>query len=469
MGRHPEQDYLPKRELKGRVALLFFLDCALLVQHWYQIYLLQLTLLRHVFLLGSHFPLSKYKWNSYSQVFEYLGFDKSRNAPRTRSMRPRSTPTLGLFGDEDKNYERRDQQAKRLERERERAQDEGNVEEQPKPSKRRRRATATTSTVVAFSSSSRTAKVSSTCSGNSTGRAVSSRKRKKKPNPPPTTLPDGGNDVTSTNFTINSFKMAGGPMIDLNVLVEEVDAGRFPSMKRYEEDDHIDVCEICHETSDDGERGPVYCCAFCPNAEHFSCLKSRYNVHEWDEDDDFMCHSCLATCLHRRHRAERRRLGQIDDRKSKKKKTSTARDDYVAQDDDGLAPMYVDDDNNMHVGDDYEGHQNRQSTESLEMPPLPPAASEAQRKSDIDLGNISHQMPAPACPSGGPGGLICCSHCATSYSQILANTTKEMEAQTVEKVGQEVGELIEMLRDAQTRLRLAVDVSKENDVRRRAI
>lgn len=385
-------------------------------------------------------------------------------------MRPRSTSALELFGDEDKNYERRDQKAKRLERERERAQDESRIiEEEPKPGKRRRRATKTaaTTTIAAPSSSSGTIKVSST--GSNTGRNASSRKRKKKPNPPPATLPDGGHDVTSKNFTINSFKMAGGPMIDLNVLVEEVDAGRFPSMKRYEEDDLIDVCEICHETSDDGDRGPVYCCAFCSNAEHFLCLKSRYNVHEWDEDDDFMCHSCLATCLHRRHRAERRRLGQIDDRKSKnKKKTLTARDDYVAQDDDGLAPMGVDHCNDIHVGD-VDDHLHQQSTETLEMPPLPSAASEAQRKSEIDLGNISHQMPAPACPGGGPGGLICCSHCATSYSQILANTTKEMEAQTVEKVGQEVGELVEMLRDAQTRLRLAVDVSKENDVRRRAI
>ena len=440
------------------------------MQHRFQFFILPLN---SSFMISSLAPISLFpntiKWNSCSQVFEYLGFDKSRNAPRARSMRPRSTPALELFGDEDKNYERRDQQAKRLERERERAQDESNAEERPKTSKRRRRATKTaaTSTVVAFSSTSRTTKVSS--SGSNTDRGASTRKRKKKPNPPPTTLPDGGNDVTSTNFTINSFKMAGGPMIDLNVLVEEVDAGRFPSMKRYEEDDHIDVCEICHETSDDGERGPVYCCAFCPNAEHFSCLKSRYNVHEWDEDDDFMCHSCLATCLHRRHRAERRRLGQIDDRKSKKKKTSTVRDDYVAQDNDGLAAMDVDDNNSIHVGNVDEGHQNRQSTGTLEMPPLSSAASEAQRNSDIDLGNISHQMPPPACPSGGPGGLICCSYCATSYSQILANTTKEMEAQTVEKVGQEVGELMEMLRDAQTRLRLAVDVSKENDVRRRAI
>ena len=37
---------------------------------------------------------------------------------------------------------------------------------------------------------------------------------------------------------------------------------------------------------------------------------------------------------------------------------------------------------------------------------------------------------------------------------------------TVAAVGHEVAQLQEMLRDAQTRLRLAVDVSKENDVRR---
>ena len=377
-------------------------------------------------------------------------------------MRARSAPALELFGDEDKNYERRDHQIKRLERERERDQEGNTTEDQPKPSKRKRRSTKTISvSTFAVPSFSGTTKASNTTS--SASRAVSSRKRK-KPNPPPTVLPDGGNDVTSKNFTINSFKMAGGPMIDLNVLVEEVDAGRFPSMKRYEEDDHIDVCEICHETSDDDDRGPVYCCAFCSNAEHFSCLKSRYNTHEWDEDDDFMCHSCLATCLHRRHRAERRRLGQIDDRKGKKKKTSTAQDDY----DDGLAPMDINDDSNAYASGVNEDQQHQQSSATLEMPPLPMAASEPQRKSEIDLENVALQMPAPACPSGGPGGLICCSQCATSYSQILANTTKEMETQTVENVGQEVGELMEMLRDAQTRLRLAVDVSKESDVRRRA-
>lgn len=319
---------------------------------------------------------------------------------------------------------------------------------QPKSVKRKRTRKATSLKASMHSFGGADAKPSST----------SSRKKRKKPNPTPTTMPDGGNDVTSKNFTVNSFKLAGGPMIDLNVLVEEVDAGRFPSMKRYEEDDHVDECEICQETSGDGDKGSVYCCAFCSNAEHFSCLKSRYNVFDWDEDDDFMCHSCLATCLHRRHRAERRRLGQIEDRKSKGKRASPAQVDSIVFDHGALAPMDV---------ADGDGYVDQCST--LEMPSLPAAVSETSRQSDIDLGNMLHQMPGPACPDGGPGGLVCCSQCAASYSQILSNTTKAMETQTAAKIGQEVSELMEMLQDAQTRMRLAVDVSRENNNSRRAI
>ena len=75
--------------------------------------------------------------------------------------------------------------------------------------------------------------------------------------------------------------------------------------------------------------------------------------------------------------------------------------------------------------------------------------------------------PAPPCPTGGPGGPRCCSRCSTSYARILANNSgRASEMVTVAAVGQEVAQLQEMLRDAQTRLRLAVDVSKENDVRR---
>lgn len=73
------------------------------------------------------------------------------------------------------------------------------------------------------------------------------------------------------------------------------------------------------------------------------------------------------------------------------------------------------------------------------------------------------------CPTGGSGGPRCCARCSTSYVQILANQTKASETAAIAAIGQEVSQLQEMLRDAQTRLRRAVDVSKENDVRREAV
>ena len=76
---------------------------------------------------------------------------------------------------------------------------------------------------------------------------------------------------------------------------------------------------------------------------------------------------------------------------------------------------------------------------------------------------------APPCPTGGPGGPRCCSRCSTSYARILSNTTKTAETAAISEVGQEVAQLEEMLRDAQMRLRLAVDVQKENDIRRGAV
>jgi hypothetical protein len=70
------------------------------------------------------------------------------------------------------------------------------------------------------------------------------------------------------------------------------------------------------------------------------------------------------------------------------------------------------------------------------------------------------------CPDGGPGGLICCSYCTAAYSRFLVNTAKEMEAQSVSRVGQEVSEILEMLEDAKQRLQRASYVSQSNEDRR---
>ena len=70
------------------------------------------------------------------------------------------------------------------------------------------------------------------------------------------------------------------------------------------------------------------------------------------------------------------------------------------------------------------------------------------------------------CPTGGPGGLICCGACTASYSRFLSETAKEMEVQTLSGVGREVSELLELLHDAQVRLKQALDVSTGNEIKR---
>ena len=70
------------------------------------------------------------------------------------------------------------------------------------------------------------------------------------------------------------------------------------------------------------------------------------------------------------------------------------------------------------------------------------------------------------CPEGGPGGLICCSHCTAAYSRLLSNTVKEMEAQSVSSVGHEVNEILELLADAKQRLHRMTVVSETNEMRR---
>ena len=70
------------------------------------------------------------------------------------------------------------------------------------------------------------------------------------------------------------------------------------------------------------------------------------------------------------------------------------------------------------------------------------------------------------CPNGGPGGLICCSYCTASYSRFLSNTAKEMEAQSVSRIGHEVSDILELLADAKLRLQRAAEVTQSNEERR---
>ena len=90
------------------------------------------------------------------------------------------------------------------------------------------------------------------------------------------------------------------PIIDMQVLLDEVKSGRYPSIKKYT-GEHMDECKICKKD------GFLYQCDFCSNAVHLRCLEGKMTLKEPEVDDDFMCHNCIQKILSRRNRAEKRR------------------------------------------------------------------------------------------------------------------------------------------------------------------
>jgi len=113
-----------------------------------------------------------------------------------------------------------------------------------------------------------------------------SRRRRVKPLPPPKPPP---------------------PSIDLRALAEDIDTGRYPSMKRLPEDqEHEDFCSICR----DG--GELLCCDFCPRVVHLKCIRKRFTIKDPEPDDDFLCQKCIGIVTSRRKRAEKRRLEKTE-------------------------------------------------------------------------------------------------------------------------------------------------------------
>ena len=208
-------------------------------------------------------------------------------------------------------------------------------------------------------------------------------------------------------------------IIDIRPLVEEIRAGRYPSMKEYN-GDHIDICFACKNKGGDDLRH----CEFCDNSEHLSCVQSRVTIRDLEPDDEFMCHRCIQTVLTRRTRAEKRRLQKLDEAR---------------------------------------GGGSSNGDSKLEEAKAATAVKHeiVWNQTDFDQHIESYKK----CPSGGPGGLICCGPCTTAYSKLLSETSKEMDSQTVSSIGREVSELVQLLEDAKRRLKQSVDVAVGNDIR----
>jgi hypothetical protein len=65
-----------------------------------------------------------------------------------------------------------------------------------------------------------------------------------------------------------------------------------------------------------------------------------------------------------------------------------------------------------------------------------------------------------ACPTGGPGGFVCCEDCAKKYSRYLSNTVKDMEMHRTTRNGREVEELLTFLQEGRKTLGNAFSVAQ---------
>ena len=215
-------------------------------------------------------------------------------------------------------------------------------------------------------------------------------------------------------------------IIDIRPLVEEIRAGRYPSMKEYT-GDHPDICFVCKNKGND-----LYFCEFCQNAEHLTCVQTRVTIRDPEPDDEFMCHRCICTVMARRARAEKRRLQKLEEARNK---TPGA-------------------DGSTEMGTGVISIHEAKAAAALKREIV-------WNQADFDAHVVSYKK----CPSGGPGGLICCATCTANYSRLLSETSKEMDAQTVSSIGREVSEMIQLLHDAKERLQQSVDVSNANSTR----
>lgn len=65
------------------------------------------------------------------------------------------------------------------------------------------------------------------------------------------------------------------------------------------------------------------------------------------------------------------------------------------------------------------------------------------------------------CPTGGPGGLVCCEVCSTAYSRYLNQTSTDLDEQTVHQVGKEVQELVGFTQETRNKLQTKVIVARQ--------
>lgn len=76
---------------------------------------------------------------------------------------------------------------------------------------------------------------------------------------------------------------------------------------------------------------------------------------------------------------------------------------------------------------------------------------------EIGFREDSDNLSSLSCPTGGPGGLVCCHECHERYSMFMEQTCQELESQRLRNVAMEVKDLVEISGNARNRLSDSVE------------
>jgi hypothetical protein len=68
------------------------------------------------------------------------------------------------------------------------------------------------------------------------------------------------------------------------------------------------------------------------------------------------------------------------------------------------------------------------------------------------------------CPTGGPGGLICCEVCTATYSKYLSATYQDVEEQRTSKVAGELTQLVGFMTNTKKKLGKTVRRARKKSI-----
>mmetsp|Transcript_38031 Transcript_38031/g.74490 ORF Transcript_38031/g.74490 Transcript_38031/m.74490 type:complete len:841 (+) Transcript_38031:1798-4320(+) len=225
------------------------------------------------------------------------------------------------------------------------------------------------------------------------------------------------------------------PLVDLKNIAEELDEGNYESLPGRFYGDHMEECCVCRSS-----RGIVVCCEFCKNVTHRICAKKKINFKDsMGSEDDFVCHVCVRKVQHNRKRRNERRKVRARLRRPPQ---------FERQEKAPAAPV---------VGG---GLVTTSAGRSF------PSRRRRRRGLVMDtFDEARYAVTYDECPTGGSGGLLCCSACTTAYVPKMNQMSTLVEQRAIVSRIKKVEKLLIVIKETEDVLKDVVNRARESETR----